>query len=99
MPRDNLGRFSRHLNEKTLLRLRGVMIRYNLRRSHVADLLGISRVLVTRWFKHERRCPDGVPDRLRMIMLRSRDSIEDELKTKREARTKHRKTTPSYPKV
>ena len=85
-------------NRKALIGLDRAMARYRLTKAQVADLLGVSRVLVTRWYKGEKRCPDNAADTIRMIMsIRSKESVQRELVMKRQELTKRRKQTPSYP--
>ena len=59
--------FSRNQNQRTLKRLRLVMRQYNLKKTEVATMLDVSRSLVTRWFKDEKKCPDNAPELLRAI--------------------------------
>lgn len=97
MKNPKLAPLSTVLNRSALIRLDYVMRKHQLTRAMVADLLDVSRVLVTRWFKNEKRCPERYPDKLKMIMeIRSRQSVNDELLIKRQKRTKHRQQTPSY---
>jgi hypothetical protein len=95
----NLSPFSAERNRLTLIRLQRVMDKHKLTRAMVADLLGVSRVLVTRWFASQKRCADNRPEMLRTIIeIRARQSIDEELHIKRKNHTKRRKETPSYPR-
>jgi predicted transcriptional regulator len=86
------------MNHKTLQRLERVMTRHGLKKVEVADLLGVSRVLVTRWFQHQRRCDDRHPETLKAIMdIRDRASVDGDLLMKRRERLKLRRKQPSYP--
>ena len=99
LPRSKyLAPVSAERNRLALIRLQTVMDRYCLTRAMTADLLGVSRVLVTRWFNGEKRCDDRRPDMLRMTMeIRARRTVDDELYIKRRNHTKRRRLTPSYP--
>jgi predicted transcriptional regulator len=92
-----LAPLSTELNRLALQRLEFVMRKHHLTRAMTADLLGVSRVLVTRWFKNERRCNDRYPDKLKMIMeIMAARLIDEELQMKRQRLTKRRRETPSY---
>lgn len=74
------------------------MTRHQLKKVDVAALLGVSRVLVTRWFQHQRRCDDHHPETLKAIMdIRTRASINDDLLMKRRERLELRRAQPWYP--
>lgn len=80
---ERLSQFSKDQNIRTLTRLQSVMDEHNLRRAHVARLLGVSRSLVTRWFQHHKKCPDRSPELLRAkIEIMSPDTLSEELKSK-----------------
>jgi len=86
---DRLTPFSRDINHKRLTRLQHVITSHRLTRIQVADLLGVSRSLVTRWFADHKLCPDRAPEQLRAIMtIRSRENIDQELSDKKLARRK-----------
>ena len=86
------------MNEITLKRLVKVMTRHRLTKAQVADLLDVSRVLVSRWFAHQRRCNDRIPETIQSIMeIRNRGSVDSDLLIKRRERTENRKKNPSYP--
>ena len=83
-----LSHLSQFTNHRTLTRLNQVMIDHGLKRIQVADLLGVSRSLVTRWFAQQKRCPENYPELLRATLdIRSRSSIKDELDMKRMERS------------
>lgn len=75
---ERLSQFSKSLNEATLTRLQAVMDEHDLKRVHVARLLGVSRSLVSRWFAHHKKCPDRYPELLRSkLEIMSEDTIKD----------------------
>lgn len=75
---DILSQFSQTVNTRTLTRLQRVMDTYDLTRSEVSRLLGVSRSLVTRWFANHKRCPDNAPELLRaMLEIHSPATIKD----------------------
>lgn len=82
---EKLGDFSKTQNIRTIKRLSRVMAEHGLTRAEVAYLLSYSKASVTRWFKHDKRCPENAPDLLRAILIiRSPESIREEIIMKRQ---------------
>lgn len=65
---DKLSTESQILNAQTLRELTAVLDHYQIRRADAARILGVSRSLVTRWYRGDKRCPDHAPATIRAAL-------------------------------
>lgn len=65
---DKLSTETQLINARTLAELSAVMDTYQIRRADVARILGVSRSLVTRWYRGDKCCPAHAPATIRAAL-------------------------------